>query len=254
MATTGGLVRVLAWFIAISLAAATVLYAAITFDLIAPQPNLPDNAGLIDNLLAQGAHLRAIWSADLGSSLLYALGFMATVLIARPLASLARPGDARAGAMTGAFMAAGIVGIVAQLMYIGTHDVINAIAYCDCGFIEQEVISQSWARFLSDSAVSWLINGTGVLLLAGFALAGAAVGWRRDARRLAVPLLGDGPRPAVERGRRRDRRGRPRRPDPDRRRDRDPDPDLGDLAGLERARGRRSRRLTATASADADAT
>lgn len=196
MATTGGLVRVLAWFIAISLAAATVLYAAITFDLIAPRPNLPDNAGLIDNLLAQGAHLRAIWSADLGSSLLYALGFMATVLIARPLASLARPGDARAGAMTGAFLAAGIVGIVAQLMYIGTHDVINAIAYCDCGFIEQEVISQSWARFLSDSAVSWLINGTGVLLLAGFALAGAAVGgatmpvgWRYLSWATALVLL-----------------------------------------------------------------
>ncbi len=196
MATTGGLIRVLAWLLAISLAAASLLYAVVQFDVVAAQPNLPDNTGLVDILVAQGDHLRQTWAVDLASNLLYALGFLVVVLIARPLGSLVRPGDARAGAITGVFIAAGTVGIVGQLIYVGAHDVINAIAYCDCGFKEQEVISQAWARFLVDGAVSWLINGVGIMLLVGFAATGAAIGgvsmpsgWRMLSWLIALAFL-----------------------------------------------------------------
>ncbi len=176
MATTGGLIRVIAWPMAICFALASALYLALQFDLVAPPPNFPESGTLVDNLLIQGDYLRQTWPVDMASSLLYALGFALLVLLAGPLARLARPGDGRASSMTGAFVAAGTVGIVAQLIYVGAHDVIANIAYCDCGFKEPEVIAQGWARFLIDGATGWLINGTGILLLFGFVAAGAAIG------------------------------------------------------------------------------
>jgi hypothetical protein len=78
--------------------------------------------------------------------------------------------------MTAALAAAGIIGLAAQLIYVGARQLTAEIAYCDCGYREVEVIAQAWAGWLVDGSVAWLVNGTGVLLLVGLAAAGAAVG------------------------------------------------------------------------------
>ena len=62
MATTGGLIRVLAWLLAVSLAAASLLYArgSSSTCVAGTSRHLPDNTGLVDILSPQGDHLRQI--------------------------------------------------------------------------------------------------------------------------------------------------------------------------------------------------
>jgi len=52
------------------------------------------------------------------------------------------------------------------------------IPYCDCGFKDQEIVSQVWAEMIVDGAVLWLINGASILAALGAVLAGRLFGGR----------------------------------------------------------------------------
>jgi len=70
----------------------------------------------------------------------------------------------------------GILGVVASLIRVGAVQASIDIPYCDCGFKEQEIVSQVWAEMVVDAAVLWLINGASLLAALGAVAAGRLFG------------------------------------------------------------------------------
>jgi len=84
--------------------------------------------------------------------------------------------DPRGWIAATALVVGAVLGISAQLIFIGARQVQLDIAYCDCGYKVQEVISQNWAMWLIEGAVGWLINGAGVAFAVGVVAAGSSLG------------------------------------------------------------------------------
>jgi hypothetical protein len=173
---TSSVLRVVAWLGAIAFVAASALYVGLALDLFAQPPDLPPTTDFVERLLSGGDFARSIWPIDMASSLLYALAFLMIALLARPLVDLGTARDPRGSIAASALLVAGVVGITAQLIYVGARQTQLGIAYCDCGYKVQEVISQNWSMWLIEGAVGWLTNGSGVAAVIGVVAAGAALG------------------------------------------------------------------------------
>src|SRR4029079_11884678 len=68
--------------------------------------------------------------------------------------------------------AVGLIGAIGELIFIGAIQPTIGLSYCDCGFKDQEVVSQIWASMLIEGSYRWLLNGTALVLAVGFWTAG----------------------------------------------------------------------------------
>ncbi len=162
-----------AWLLAILSVAATVLTLVLAFDLTGAPPTISETADFPTRILESQAFVQSRWPLDLGGSLLFAGVFGLIVLLGALL--FGRTGRVE---VLGLFIAGGILGMVSQLTYVGAHQVAIAIAYCDCGFKTEEIISQTWGLMLIDGVADWILHGAAILLAAGVIAAGMALAGR----------------------------------------------------------------------------
>jgi hypothetical protein len=180
------------------LTAATFLAGAalvIFLQLNSPaERSFPPDATFVDHILAEFEDARSVWLVDLANSLLFAVGFAAIAALGAVLRHVLGRDDPRGMVAVAAFMVAGAVGVVAQLIYIGGNEVATSPQYCDCGFLAEEIISRQMIHITLGGIVFWMIDAFTVLfavgLLAWAAVASASrrmpVGWVAFTRLLAV--------------------------------------------------------------------
>ena len=173
-ATTGGwsALHVLLGLFAVCFAAATLIALGLGFDLLVPPPDLAETLDLPGRLQAIRPFREATWPFDAASTLLFVAGFASLALAADLIASLAGR-DGRAGVLRASIVASGLLGVVAGLLYVGATQVAMTLAYCDCGFITEETISQFWAITIVQGASDWL--GYGAIVFGAIAAGLSAV-------------------------------------------------------------------------------
>jgi hypothetical protein len=98
--------------------------------------------------------------------------------------------------MTSTLAAGALIGAIAELIVVGAIQVTIGLAYCDCGFKNEEVVSQIWGVMLIEGATGWLLNGTALMLAVGFWMAGTLLrtrgmseAWEWLSRAIAVVFL-----------------------------------------------------------------
>jgi len=160
-------IRRTAWLVAALAVAATILTLVLRFDLLGAPPVIDSALDFPSRVLAGQEYERSQWPVDLVGTLLFAGVFGAVVLLGALLTR--RTGRVE---IMGMLAAGGILGIASQLTYVGAHQAVIDIGYCDCGFKTEEIISQTWALMLADGVSDWLLQAAAVLLAIGVAYAG----------------------------------------------------------------------------------
>ncbi|MGH2393255.1 MAG: hypothetical protein ACRDGH_07140 [Candidatus Limnocylindria bacterium] len=185
----------LSWVIVATFLIGSVLVLVLSFTV--PMREFPPDATFVDHILGSFEDQQARWIPDLGSSLLFAVGFAAIAALGATLRHVLGSGDPRSMLATVAFLAAGGVGITSQLIYVGGTEIATNPQYCDCGFLAEEIISRGMIRDVINGIVGWMIDGFSVLFAVGL-LAIAAVasasgtmpaGWVAFTRLIAIAGL-----------------------------------------------------------------
>lgn len=192
-------VVVLSWVVAVAFVLATALQLVDRFNIVATPPELPDATNVVDRILGSSQYRQAIWPVFLWTYLLFAIGFIATVVFAAAVASASR---ARNGLATFTALATtgGIIAAIASIIPLGAVNAAVWLGYCDCGFKETEVVSQLWAQMVAQDIGDWLsrvanvVLGIGLLVLArdaGAVISAALRTWTYLAAivLIAVPIL-----------------------------------------------------------------
>jgi hypothetical protein len=198
MSSAVSMVRRSSWVLAATLIGATILYVGLAFDVFGGPAALPDSADFIERILATNDFERSVWPISVLSSLLFVVALATVVAIAASLRGFAAGDDSRARTGTWLLVAGATLGISAQLISLGALRIVVDVAYCDCGYRNEEIISQTWALFLVQGGSDWVLYGAEVLLGLGIALVGAAFGetvssgWRAWAFLTGLVLAGAG--------------------------------------------------------------
>ena len=166
-------IRRTAWLVAALGLVATILTLILSFDLLGAPPTIDPALDLPSRVLANQDFVRSRWPVDLAGTVLFAGLFGAVILLGSLLTR--RTGRVEILGMLGA---GGVLGITSQLTYVGAHQTAIDIAYCDCGFKTEEIISQVWGLMLADGIADWLLQAAAVLLAVGVAYAGRALAAR----------------------------------------------------------------------------
>ena len=182
------MIRGLAWAVAVLFVAATVLQLVDQLNLVAQPPDLPDSTNLVDRILGQIPYSQAIWPVFFSANLLIGLGFLVVTALGFALMGATADPDRRV-ILGASLIAGGILGAAGQALVIGSVKVAIDIPYCDCGFKEQEVVSQAWALMVSRGASDMLVSGAGLLAAIGIAAAGNAFRERLGDRWTVVSWL-----------------------------------------------------------------
>jgi hypothetical protein len=169
-------IRTLAWGLAGLFVAATVVHLADQLNLFVQPPNLPESTNLVDRVLASINYRHDVWPSYFGANLLLALAFVALTGLGFALAARIPASDERRAVLAAALVVGGILGAVGQLILIGSVKASIDIPYCDCGFKQQEIVSQVWALMVTQGAQEWLVNGALLLGAIGIAVAGNVFG------------------------------------------------------------------------------
>jgi hypothetical protein len=190
------MLRTLTWAVAVLLVVATVLQLVDQLNLYATPPLLPESANMVDRRLGSSDYRAAIWPIFFGSHFLFALALLLVVPLAYVLGARLPRTDDRRLIMTSTLAAGALMGAIGELILIGAIQVTIGLDYCDCGFKDQEVVSQIWAAMLIEGAYRWLLNGTALVLAVGFWMAGALLrsrgmneAWQWLSRAIAVAFL-----------------------------------------------------------------
>ena len=152
--------------------AATVLLLVDRFDLVYRPPDIPESANLVERILAQIPYRHDIWPIYFATNFLFGVGFVVLTGLAVMLGSRIEPADPSRHLLVWTLGAAGLLGAVAQAVLVGAVQVSIDTPYCDCGFRDQEIVSQVWAEMVLQGAVMWLINGAALLAAGGAVVAG----------------------------------------------------------------------------------
>ena len=180
------------------LTAATFLAGAaiVVFLQLTPpeERSFPPDATFVDHILAEFEDAQSAWPLDLANSLLFAVGFATIAALGAVLRHVLGRDDPRGMVAVAAFMVAGAVGVVAQLLYIGGNEVATSPQYCDCGYLAEEIVSRQMIHITLGGIIFWMIDAFTVLfaigLLAWAAVASASrvmpAGWVAFTRLLAV--------------------------------------------------------------------
>jgi hypothetical protein len=122
---------------------------------------------MVEGRLAAQDYRVAIWPVFALGNLAFGVGFIALVGLGLALASRLANSHPQRILVLMSFAVAGVLGAVGQLIVIGAAQVTVDQAYCDCGFKNEEVVSQIWGQMLLEGASRWLISGAGVLAAIG---------------------------------------------------------------------------------------
>jgi hypothetical protein len=171
-------IRPLAWAIAVLFVIATILQLADQLNLFFTPPALPDSLNLVQRVLGNIDYRHNIWPIFFAANLLIGLGFGLLSCLGPVLAGRADRDDRRA-ILAATFIGAGLLGAAGQLVLIGSIKTSIDIPYCDCGFKDQEIVSQVWALMVTQGASEWLVNGAVLFAAAGIAVAGLVFGGSR---------------------------------------------------------------------------
>jgi hypothetical protein len=171
--------RSLAVAMAVLFFAATLLQLADQLNLVYQPPNIPDSANLVDRITALIPYHRDEWPIYFGANFPLALGFAVLVGLGFVLAARITRADDRRPVLLWTLVSAGVLGAVGQLVLIGAFKASIDVPYCDCGFKDQEIVSQIWSEMVVQSAVQWLIYGASLLAAGGLVVAGQVFGGRQ---------------------------------------------------------------------------
>jgi hypothetical protein len=177
------LVRRLAWILAISFFVSAILATLLEFEVFGPAPERGDD--FIQFVLELFRWEQGRWPIDFAGTALGAIGFLALAALSPALKRLAEPEDGRRGLVGVSFLAAGFLGAASQLVWIGAKPIATSPEYCDCGFLQEEIMSRLMILNVVGGVQSWLINGGIVALAIGLIVvarlgqeAGMPSGWR----------------------------------------------------------------------------
>ena len=171
-------VRRMAFAVAALFFVATLFQLADRLNLVAQPPNIAESSNLVQRVEAQIPYQNAIWPVFFATNLLFGVGFFALAGLGLALAARRPTGDPARVLLVWLIGGAGVLGTVAFLIRVGAVQTKIDIPYCDCGFKDQEIVSQVWAEMIVDGAVLWLINGASILAALGAVLAGRLFGGR----------------------------------------------------------------------------
>lgn len=169
-------VRRVAFGVAALFFVATLFQLADRLNLIVQPPSVPDSANLVQRVDALTPYRNAIWPVFFATNFLSGVGFFALAGLGVALAARRPSGGTDRLVLAWLLGIGGILGVVASLIRLGAVQASIDIPYCDCGFKDQEIVSQVWAEMVVDGAVLWLINGASLLAAIGFVIAGRLFG------------------------------------------------------------------------------
>jgi hypothetical protein len=164
------LVRQLSWALVVLAIVAAAANIAVTFGLIVPFPNIPEDTGLVSRLeLLRASDVQLLPLIMIGSLASIGVFFVVAMLgvVLRRYAS----GAGGREALGMLLVVGGIVGIVSQTINIGVSNAAT-FGYCDCGFKNEELIAQDYALTIGWAAQNWLNLAALSLVSVGAALAG----------------------------------------------------------------------------------
>jgi hypothetical protein len=166
------MLRRLCWIVAGLLVVATALQFVDQLNLYAQPPNLSESANMVERRLGSQDYRVAIWPIFFGTHFLFGLALLAVVPLSYLLGARLPRTDDRRLVMTSALAGGALIGAIAELMVVGSVQPTIGLTYCDCGFKDQEVVSQIWGVMLIEGATVWLLNGMALMFAGGFWLAG----------------------------------------------------------------------------------
>jgi hypothetical protein len=171
--------RILRWLalsVGILFLVGTALQLVDFYNLYATPPQVgPVN--MVESRLAVQDYRTAIWPIFALGNFAFALGFIALAGLGLALAARLGSGDSQRIVLLTSLGVAGVLGAVGQFMVIGAAQVTIDMAYCDCGFKNEEIVSQIWGQMLIEGGTRWLINAASVLAAIG--IVGVDVAFRR---------------------------------------------------------------------------
>ena len=166
-------VRWLAWSVGVLFLVGTALQLVDFLNLYAtPPPPAPLN--MVEQRLAVQDYRIAIWPIFALGNFAFGVGFVALTGLGLALGARLGSGDSQRIWLLTSLGVAGVLGAVGQFMIIGAAQVTIDLAYCDCGFKNEEIVSQIWGQMLIEGAASWLINAASVLAAIGIVAADMA--------------------------------------------------------------------------------
>jgi hypothetical protein len=166
-------VRWLAWSVGVLFLIGTALQLVDFYNLYATPPQVgPVN--MVESRLAVQDYRAAIWPIFALGNFAFAVGFVALAGLGIALAARLWSDDSQRIVLLTSLGVAGVLGAVGQFMVIGAAQVTIDMAYCDCGFKNEEIVSQIWGQMLIEGAASWLINAASVLAAIGIVAADMA--------------------------------------------------------------------------------
>ncbi len=170
------ILRWLAWSVGVLFLIGTALQVVDQLNLYATPPEFgPLN--MVEGRLAAQDYRIAIWPIFALGNFSFALGFVALAGLGLALASRLGSGDPQRIVIPTSLGVAGVLGAVGQFILIGAAQVTVDMAYCDCGFKNEEIVSQIWGQMLIEGASEWLVNAGTVLAAIG--IVGVDVAFRR---------------------------------------------------------------------------
>lgn len=169
-----------AWLLAGTFLIATIVVVLVNLNITAPAPDIADDADLPDIIFANFAAARDAWPQDLGSALLFALGFLAIAALGPILRAVMDRSDPRATRVAVLFLVAGTIGILSQVVYIGGKEVATAPYYCDCDYLAEQLVSRGTVLDVIVGIQGWMVDTFSVVFAFGLLAAGSlgrAAGW-----------------------------------------------------------------------------
>jgi len=168
----------------LSAAVGGLFLAATAFQLLDQQnlifqpPTVPDTANLVESVTARISYRQDVWPLFLAANGLFALGFGALIGLGIALGRRVGRDDDRGVVLLWTLAVAGTLGAVGQLVLIGAVKTTIDIPYCDCGFKNEEIVSQVWALMVVQGASDMLVQVGSLFAAAGLVAAALAFGGR----------------------------------------------------------------------------
>lgn len=151
--------------------AATAFQLLDQLNLIYQPPVIPETANLVESVTARIPYRQDVWPLFLAANGLFALGFIALGGLGIVLARRAGRADDRGAVLLWTLTAAGTLGAVGQIVLVGAVKTSVDIPYCDCGFMNEEIVSQVWALMVVQGAAQMLVQVGSVFAAAGVVVA-----------------------------------------------------------------------------------
>jgi hypothetical protein len=180
-----------AWLLAATFFVATVMLVLVTLNITVQGPDIADDASLPDAIFADFAAARDAFPQEFVYTLLFAAGFLAVAMLGPILRGVMDRSDPRATRMAVMFLVAGTIGILSQVIYLGGKEVATAPYYCDCDFLDPQLISRMSVFEALGGIQSWMTDAFTFLFAVGlFAAASlaSARGWGAGFVRASVVL------------------------------------------------------------------